>query len=242
MRKLLARFIVFLALVPLAASVALAQRKEQVDQAVMNSQTFLDAHPDLKWRSAGLSAWRAGEYEIALRNFKKGARFADKPSQGMVAQMLWTGQGTARSPAEAYAWMDLAAERKFRPMLIQREIYWEALSESERKQAIEIGKELYATYGDDAAKIRTEMAMKRAQRKVAGSRTGFVGNVRITIPTPGGEQTIDGTTYFDKSYWEPEHYWAWQEKGWKDPPRGMVDVGPLTATPAAAPPPESDKE
>jgi hypothetical protein len=46
--------------------------------------------------------------------------------------------------------------------------------------------------------------------------------------------TIDGATYYDPDYWQPERYWAWQEKGWKNPPRGMVDVGPLS-TPAEPP-------
>jgi uncharacterized protein len=238
----LARFALAVLLVPLASGAVLAQSKDKLDETMMSSQAFLDAHPDLKWRQAGLSAWRAGEYEKAFELFKKAARFADKPSQGMVAQLLWTGQGVPQNRAEAYAWMDLAAERSFRPMLIQREIYWESLSEAERKDAIEIGKELYAYYGDEKAQIRTEMAMRRAKKKVAGSRTGFVGNLRITIPTPGGEQTIDGTTYFSEDYWEPKSYWAWQEKGWKNPPRGMVDVGPLTATQAAEPPPGEGKK
>jgi len=225
-----------------AATPALAESERTPDKLVMSSQGFLDAHPDIKFRQQGLSAWEKGDYEDAFRNFKRAARYADKPSQGMVAEMLWRGEGTAQNRAEAYAWMDLAAERKYRPMLIQREIYWEALGEAEREQAIVFGKGLYEEYGDAAAQPRLEIKMRQAKKKSAGTRTGFVGNMVINIPTPGGNFTIDGSSYYHPDYWEPAKYWAWQEKGWKDPPRGMVDVGPLSAAPVEAKRDEAEKE
>ena len=224
------------------APAAATDAPRPADKLMLSSEGFLDSHPDLKYRNQGLKAWEKGDYEGALRLFKRAARFADKPSQGMVAEMLWRGEGTAQDRAEAYAWMDLAAERKYRPMLIQREIYWEQLSEAERAQALEVGKGLYAEYGDEVAQRRLETRMRQGKKKTAGSRTGFVGNVVINIPTPGGNFTIDGSSYYHPDFWEPEKYWAWQEKGWKDPPRGMVDVGPLTAAPAEAKPEEGDKE
>lgn len=228
----------------IACAVPLAAQAERVPDALMlASEGFLDAHPDLKYRQLGLKAWESGDYETAIKHFKRGARFADKPSQGMMAEMLWRGEGVAQNRAEAYAWMDLAAERHFRPMLIQRELYWEALSAQEREQALELGKALYEEYGDAHAKKRLETRMRVAKKKTAGSRTGFVGNVMINIPTPGGNFTIDGSSYYHPDFWEPARYWAWQEKGWKDPPRGMVDVGPLTsAEPAAPKPDETEKK
>ena len=30
------------------------------------------------------------------------------------------------------------------------------------------------------------------------------------IPTPGGNFTIDGSSYYHPDYWEPAKYWAWQ--------------------------------
>ena len=225
-----------LLLAPLAVPQAHAERTP--DKLVMSSQGFLDAHPDLKFRDQGLKAWEKGNYEEAFGLFKRAARYADKPSQGMVAEMLWRGEGTAQNRPEAYAWMDLAAERKYRPMLIQREIYWEKLTPEEREAALAVGKTLYAEYGDEAAQPRLEIKMRQAKKKTAGTRTGFVGNVVINIPTPGGNYTIDGSTYYHPDYWEPAKYWAWQEKGWKDPPRGMVDVGPLTSAEKPAEPEE----
>lgn len=227
---------------PLAASPALAAEDPAPDALVMSSDAFLDAHPDIKYRQQGLKAWEQGDYEEAFRLFKRSARFADKPSQGMVAEMLWRGEGTAQDRAQAYAWMDLAAERQYRPMLIQREIYWEQLSQEERDAALAFGKGLYEEYGDAAAQPRLEIKMRQAKKKSAGSRTGFVANITINIPTPGGNFTIDGSSFYHPDYWEPAKYWAWQEKGWKDPPRGMVDVGPLSAAPAEAKPAEGEKE
>lgn len=227
------------AMLALSAGTALAQDDPAKDPRVMNTEGFLDAHPDLKWRQQGLKAWEAQQFAEAFDLFKRSARFADKPSQGMIAEMLWRGEGVAQDRPAAYAWMDLAAERHFRPMLIQREIYWEALSDAERERAVEIGKELYAEYGDVVAKPRVERKLRVARRQATGSRTGQpIGNLTIVVNTLAGPMTIDGSSYYDPDYWEPERYWAWQEKGWKNPPRGMVDVGPLS-TPADAPPPSA---
>lgn len=230
-------------LAPLAASPAFCADERTPDALVMSSDAFLDAHPDIKFRQQGLKAWEKGDYEGAFKLFKRGARFADKPSQGMIAEMLWRGEGVAQDRAQAYAWMDLAAERHFRPMLIQRELYWEQLGKEEQQAAIAIGEGLYKEYGDVVAKPRLELKMRQAKKKSAGSRTGFVANLTINIPTPGGNFTIDGSSFYHPDYWEPAKYWAWQEKGWKDPPKGMVDVGPLSAAPAAeAPPAEGEKK
>lgn len=217
------------------AGLAVAQEDNRPDPAVMSSAGFLGAHPDLRWRQAGLDAYAKGDHAKAMENFKKAARFADKPSQGMIAEMLWRGEGVAADRASAYAWMDLAAERRFRTMLIQREIYWRDLSEAERAQALQVGEGLYAEYGDKVAQPRLERKLRFARRNTTGSRTGHTGNLKIIIDTLSGPVTIDGSDYYHPDYWEPTRYWAWQDSGWKDPPRGVVDVGPLS-TPAAPPP------
>ena len=198
------------------------------DQDVMSSAGFLSAHPDLRWRSEGMTALdedRAGE---ALTYFKRASRYADKPSQAMVAEMLWTGTGTPMDRPLAYAWMDVAAERAYIPFLAKREQYWNALSAAEQAQALEVGAAIYDEYNDTVAKERLERLLRRAQRNVTGSRTGFVGNLKVMVPGPGGAMlTIDGSRYYDDQYWEPEHYWAWQDSIWKDPPTGNVSVKPL---------------
>lgn len=204
------------------------------DPRVMSNEGFLGAHPDLRWRQQGLKAYEQGDYPQAFEHFTRAARFADKPSQGMLAEMLWRGEGVTQDRALAYAWMDVAAERRFRTMLIRREVYWEGLDASERERALEVGKTLYSEYGDAVAQPRLESKLRRGKRRITGSRTGFVGNLTIVINTLAGPLTIPGSSFYHPDYWEPARYWQWQEKGWKDPPRGSVDVGPLS-TPAPTP-------
>ncbi|HEU4814301.1 MAG TPA: hypothetical protein VFS99_08750 [Xanthomonadaceae bacterium] len=218
----------------LAATPVLAQAAndkpqfEAADLEVMGTAGFLSAHPDLRWRTEALAALedhRAGE---AFDYFMRAARYADKPSQAMVAEMLWTGTGVPVDRPRAYAWMDVAAERAYVPFLAKREQYWNTLSETERAQALEVGAAIYDEYNDSVAKERLERLLRRAQRNVTGSRTGFVGNLQVMVPGPGGVMlTIDGSRYYDEQYWEPEHYWAWQDSIWKDPPKGTVSVRPL---------------
>src|SRR5690606_14310750 len=89
---------------PFAAS---AQEENVPDKLIMSSEGFLDAHPDLKYRQAGLKAYEEGDHAEAMNLFRRAARFADKPSQGMIAEMLWRGEGIEQDRPSAYAWMDL---------------------------------------------------------------------------------------------------------------------------------------
>ena len=105
---------------PLAASGAGAQtppptpkdnERSSTDRGIMNSTGFLDYHPDLRHRLAGQGHYRKKRYAQALESFRRGARYADKPSQAMVGEMLWNGLGAPVDRPQAYIWMDLAAER-----------------------------------------------------------------------------------------------------------------------------------
>lgn len=198
------------------------------DPAVLASQSFLDAHPDLKHRQLGLRAQAVGDFAEAHAQFLRAARFADKPAQGAIAEMLWSGEGLGADRAAAYAWMDLAAERGYRTMVIRRERFWNALTPAERERALVVGESLYADYGDAVAQPRLESRLRRARRHAAGSRLGFTGNVKVELPTAGGTVTIDGASFFHPDYWEPERYWAWAAQGWNDSPRGRVDIGPIS--------------
>ena len=217
-----------LLLVPALANAA-PPPKESVNQnLVVKSSGFLAAHPDLRWRGAGMLALEAGNAELAAGHFQRAARFADKPSQAMVADMLWRGEGVAQDRPRAYAWMDLAAERQYKPFLAKREFYWQQLDKAQQDRALAIGREVYAAYGDDVAKPRLETLLRRERRKSTGSRTGAVGALQIRIPGPGGVwHTVSGQEYYAERFWEPAEYWAWTDQAWKDPPSGRVDVRPI---------------
>ena len=206
------------------ASPALAVDKKQM----LSSEAFLGAHPDLNFRLQGLRRYDAGDHDRAFELFRRAARYADKPSQAMVAEMLWTGTGVPQDRALAYAWMDLAAERNYRSMVLKRETYWNGLDESERKRALAAGEAVYRDYGDAAAKPRLERRLRQARQDTTGSRVGSTVGLKIVIETPTGPRTIDGSQFYARELWEPELYWQWQEKTWNAPSGGAVEVGPLT--------------
>jgi len=216
-----------------AASAETAKRPQ--DLAITNWLSFINQHPDLLYRYRGLKAYKQARYGEALFNFKFAAKYADKPAQGMLADMLWKGEGAAVDRAQAYAWIDLAAERGYPSMLIIREKMWSRLTESERKQALVVGEELYKTYGDDVAKPRLEMVLVRGLRKsVTGSRLGFVSTLEISTSDrtaknikSGSLPTFDGAFFYQEKLWQPSEYWQWKDASWKKPAEGNVDIGPL---------------
>lgn len=192
------------------------------------TEGFLSAHPDLRWRREGLRSYERGDHASALTQFKRAARYADKPSQLLVAEMYWTGAGVPRDRAMGYIWMDLAAERMYHDFVVFRERYWNQMTEAERADAIERGEEVYAEYGDDVAKPRLAQILRRERRNVTGSRVGFVGNLTITPntgPLAGTGMTISGDQYYADEYWVPEKYFEMQDNIWGETLRGRVQVG-----------------
>ena len=235
MRALMIRPRLLCAALSCVAAVSFAQAAEAPppdpeDKPLLITAGFLDHHQDLKYRMYGMQAYKKGRYEDALRFFRRAGFFADKPSQGMVAEMYWNGQGTPRDTVQAYIWMDLAAERGYQGFLVQRERYWKALSEAERARAIEEGQLLYARFGDAAAKPRYEHQLRIGKSQMTGSRTGFNRGVQIEIPGPDGSQSIDGSKFYDERYWNAKKYWAWQDKLWMKPRIGKVTVGEIEET------------
>lgn len=186
---------------------------------------FLTSHPDLRYRLHGLEDFKRGKHDDALRFFQRAAYYGDKPSQAMVAEMLWNGQGAERDPVLAYAWMDLAAERGYAGFLGLRERYWNTLTEEQRARAVIEGQAIYAKYGDAASQPRLATVLRRERRKITGSRTGYDGNVEILIPVEGGFEQIGGTKFFDEKFWDPKQYQAWHDSIWMKPRVGRVSVG-----------------
>jgi hypothetical protein len=205
------------------------QAKQPGDEAfIVQSRSFLNSHPDLLSRSLGMESYAKGHFKEAIRQFRKGAYYADKPSQAMVAEMLWNGEGDAQDRALAYAWMDLAAERFYKDMVGKREQYWQALTEEERRRAVDKGRAIYSKYGDAVAKRRIENILERDRRNVTGSRTGFVGNLRVEIPGPGNMPiSVDANDFYNEKFWQPGQYWKWQNVAWKALPTGTVTTSDL---------------
>lgn len=201
---------------------------DPTEDALMMSAGFLSSHPDLRFRLNGQKRFSEGNYADAFDFFQRAAWYGDKPSQGMVAEMLWTAKGVAQDRPRAYAWMDLAAERGYDGFVTHRERYWAALDDAERARAIEVGREVYAKYGDAASEPRLEAVLRRERAKQTGSRTGSSSALKIYVPGPGGTyDQIDGSKYYDERYWDPKQYRALQDSIWARSYTGRVDVGPV---------------
>lgn len=228
--------LILLALVA-ARPVAAQSAEDANERRIMSSSAFLSGHPDLRNRLSGLERFRKGDYEGALVRFRRAARYADKPSQGMVGEMYWEGTGVAQDKALGYVWMDLAAERGYPLMLAKRERYWNELDEAGRARALEIGPQMYAEFGDDVAKARLERELRFAKRNTTGSRVGSVGALTIIIPTASGTETIDGSQFYDEKFWNVDKYLQWQDDDWVNNAEGTVDVGEIMS--ADTPLPES---
>lgn len=195
---------------------------------VLLSEGFMAAHPDLRFRHEGVLALERGEPDHARELFRKAALHADKPSQAMLAELLWTGRGGPVDRPRGYAWMDIAAERGYPLFVAKREHYWSQLDAAGREAAVRVGAPLYDHYRDRVAKPRLERVLDRARRKATGSRVGSIGNMRIKIIGSNGRETIiTGQNYYADAFWEPGAYWAWQDAEWSDPPAGSVDVRAL---------------
>lgn len=203
---------------------------DPVEDPLLVTAGFLEHHQDLKYRLLGLEAYNQKRHAAALQYFRRASFFADKPSQGMVAEMYWNGEGTARDPVQAYVWMDLAAERGYLGFVGLRERYWKALGEAERARAIEEGQAVYARFGDAAAKPRYEHQLRIGKSQMTGSRTGFNKGVLIEIPGPSGSQAIEGSRFYDDRYWNAKKYWAWQDRIWAKPRIGKVTIGEIEET------------
>lgn len=195
-------------------------------EAVTADHGFIAGHPDMYWRAVGQEALADGKARDAFDHFRKAARYADKPSQAITAEMLWTGNGVAKDRAAAYAWIDLASERGYTKLIVVREKYWSELTPAERERAVTIGEDVYAEFGDSVAKPRMNAELQRARTRVTGSRLGHVGSLRTAKGSNAGGThpvmdlaslvgVVDGRELYADKYWVPEQYWKWQDAMWK---------------------------
>ncbi|MFC4819046.1 hypothetical protein [Dokdonella ginsengisoli] len=214
----------------LAAQTGLREDNPQI----FESEGFLNGHQDMAWRNSGMFEYKRQRYADAARYFRDAAYFGDKPSQAMLAMMLWNGDGIDADRAQAYAWIDLAAERGYESFVATREKFWAAMNEDERSKALEFGRGLYEKYGDEHANKRLEFEMERSKRQITGSRLGRPGTLVVNVRGPDGRRlrSVDGSLFYSAKYWKPENYRAWQDQRW-DLPEGKVEVGPVQ--PAAEP-------
>lgn len=209
------------------ASVSAVAGERDDDPLVVNSEAFQRGHPDVRWRNLGATNYQQKRYREAVAHFLDAARYGDKPSQAMLALMLWNGDGIDADRVQAYAWIDLAAERGYPSFVATRERFRAALSEDERRRGMDLREELYAKYGDEHAKRRLNLEMTREKLKITGSHLGRPKGALVLLPGPDGRpRAIPDTVFWSPRYWSPRQYWARQDRVW-EAPKARVDVGPV---------------
>ncbi len=218
-----------------AASFIAAATDDPLEDPRLHSAGFLRGHPDLRFRRNGLDSLDAGRATEAFGFFQRAAQYGDKPSQAVIAEMLWDGRGVARNRMLAYAWIDLAAERGYTSFLALRERYWAAMDEGERAKALIIGNEVFAQYGDAVAKPRLAGALRRARNSMTGSRTGMKLDMKIYAGASEGSDQLDSRLFYDDRFWNPEQYHALMDRAWKTRRIGSVRRDEVKALPDSLP-------
>ena len=231
---------------------ALAQQtNEGLLISLLKNPQIVAAHPDLFYRDLGVRAYQADDKPKAVGLLLKAASYADKPAQAMLASMYWNGDGTPKDRPRGYAWMDLAADRGYQDLLIQREKYWAQLSASERQRAVSEGRQIYAQYNDEQGLRKLDQVLRQTADQATGSRTGFGGN-NLTVRLRGGAAgsglksaqdfgpvvlggtPVRGTDYYSPMLWSAAPYAKLKDRVWEYARRemGTVEVGPLQRLPA----------
>ena len=151
--------------------------------AMSNTPTY--GHPDLAGEFAGMHHYAAGDYKGAMKEFLIGARFADKLSQMSIGLMYLNGEGVRKDPVTAFAWIALAAERKYPKFLVTRDAVWAGLDTTQREQAKALLEQLYPEYGDASAKPRMIKRMRWDLTHLTGSYLGSqIGPIASVTVSP----------------------------------------------------------
>jgi TPR repeat protein len=196
-------------------------------------------HPDLFGEYAGMQRYARRDFRGAFKYFEIGAYYADKLSQLSLGLMYLNGEGVAKDPVTAYAWLDLAAERAYPDFVATRDRVKASLTPEQLAQAEATRAKLAERYADAVAKPRMAQQLRFGMEQMTGSRTGFnfgayhaatKDNCRagttiggVAVPAAG----CGGSDLYAKSHWDPQLYFASRDAQW----RATVSVGELREAP-----------
>lgn len=133
--------------------------------------------------------------------------------------------------------MDLAADRGYPELIVQRERYWKELTPDERVKALQVGHAVYAEYNDVKGAERLNGLLRRVSTQVTGSHTGFVGTMGVLLGSGPFSAQITNPFRLQKTYqdslWNTADYLRMKDLRWLGPDRmGRVTVGRLEAVPS----------
>ncbi|NBB68752.1 MAG: hypothetical protein GVY33_00285 [Alphaproteobacteria bacterium] len=178
--------------------------------------------PGYTLNSEGQRAYEQGRFFDARHRFERAAYWADKLAQYNLGVIYYRGDGVDRDPARAWAWFELSAERGYPEFVDTAEAVWLELEESGRRRARDIHAELLPRYGDASAVDRTAERMRRERMDITGSRTGFIGTLKV-VDKNGF--TRDGEDYFAAEKWDFHQIVQLETRLFKAIARGNVRMG-----------------
>jgi uncharacterized protein len=241
------------------------KQTQKVLDAMRDSST--EGHPDLDGQFKGILHYEKGDFTEAMKHFLVGARYADKVSQLSIGLLYLNGQGVAKDPVTACAWIALSAERNYPQFVATRDRVCSSLDAQQHEQANAMLAQLAVVYGDAVAKPRMVAQFQQAKLQMTGSHTGFEGDLVVETlgqfagnltgsswraagldsgePQPrcglgaveGGLITGCGD-FWASDRWNAREYFKDTDRLW----RGTVKVGPLqnvSRDPAPATPPST---
>lgn len=155
--------------------------------------------PGYRLNAEGQRSYDNGFYFDARHKFKEAAWWGDKLAQHNLGVIYYQGDGVDRDPARAWAWFALAAERGYPEFEKVWKAVWHELDEDEQERAQAILAELEPRYSDRVAVDRTARRMERERKRMTGSRTGFIGTLKV-IDRSG--MTRDGEDFYQAEKWD----------------------------------------
>ncbi len=177
----------------LCLGLTLAQAQESIPQS---DREILFPNPAVDLNYAKLQKladqyYEKGRYNKAYPIYSEDlARLGDKFAQFRAGYMHYTGEGVAKDPVKAYAWMRLSAERGSEQLTTAASQVWDTLDASQRAAAKTEFERLQAEYGDRALLTRLIEEDERELRSTTGSRLGQTNaQSRVYNPSVRGSVT-----------------------------------------------------
>lgn len=165
---------------------------------------------------------QAGRYFRARHSLKRAAHWADKLAQHNLGVMYYHGHGVDQDPARAWAWFELAAERRYPDMVAAARAVFQQLGETEQVKARAIlEEELLPEYGDAVAVERTHQRMQQALRRPRSARGTKSPHQRIVDQFGQVHLARD---YYDPKRWDFHHVIEQEMILFDAMPRGRVDL------------------
>jgi len=180
-------------LILLALGLASANAQEAIPQS---DREILFPNPAVDLNYAKLQKladkyYEKGQYTKAYKVYSEDlALLGDKFAQFRAGYMHFTGEGVAKDPVAAYAWMRLASERGAEQLTTAAGQVWDQLDAEQRTRAQAQFQQLQARYGDRVLLARLIEEDERTLKTTTGSRLGQASaNSRVYNPSVRGSVT-----------------------------------------------------